>query len=220
MRWNWDKKVQRYRDTKTGKFLGADKLKSLIYQNNDQLAKRIDALNTLVINDKIPVGQWESEVRENLKNLHISSYLLGKGGSKQLTARDYGLIGAQLSKEFQHLRGVSRDLVLGDRLSERKFRARMAQYINRSHSIYELGRREGHQTNGYQWECRHRAAIESCPDCIVYEAAGWQPIGTLARIGEQCACRSNCRCYFEWSIERPVDQLIQERRSLRFGWLK
>ena len=33
-----------------------------------------------------------------------------------------------------------------------------------------------------------------CEDCIMYDAAGWVPIGALPPPGERCRCHDRCRC--------------------------
>lgn len=37
-----------------------------------------------------------------------------------------------------------------------------------------------------------------CQDCLDYDAAGWQPIGSLPVPGTQCQCLDRCRCRVEY----------------------
>lgn len=37
-----------------------------------------------------------------------------------------------------------------------------------------------------------------CRDCLDYEAAGWQPIGSLPVPGTRCRCLDRCRCRLEY----------------------
>ncbi len=38
---------------------------------------------------------------------------------------------------------------------------------------------------------------DMCPTCKAAVDAGWQPIGTLPKIG-QSECISECHCFFRW----------------------
>lgn len=201
-RWEYDRRVQRYRDKATGRFLGESALHNLIRQNQNQMGKAAQQVARELVNGKTTVGQFALQMRKVLKELHIGNYLLGRGGTKSLKASDYGKIGGILSREYAYLRGLCRDLALG-KVTSGQFLQRLGLFVSQSRNTYEYARRESHQAAGFMYERRVRHALESCAECIAYAARGWQPIGTLPAIGTACSCRANCKCSFEYRREPP-----------------
>lgn len=212
--WQFSTKTQRYKDTKTGKFLSAEKLTQLLRTNNSQLSEALSGIADLIVSDKITVGEWEQQTATILKNLHIQSYLLGKGGKAALTQRDYGLIGQKLQVQYRYLRGLSTDLILG-RLSEKQFRARTQLYVNKSSAMFHAGVFEAHKAAGFMFERRVQSALESCQSCINYAAVGWVAIGTLPNPSDRCECFSGCRCSKLYSREKPEDLVVRVKRGDR-----
>lgn len=138
---------------------------------------------------------------------------MGVGGQGNLTPREYGILGAELKRQYQYLRGFSKELTTNG-MSEAQFRSRLQMYVQNARNAYERGRLESHSKSGHKWERRRRTKSDSCEECISYQARGWQPINTLPNPGMQCRCRARCGCYKQFSkdIAKPADML-------RWGWL-
>jgi hypothetical protein len=212
----FDRKSQRYRYKDSGRFLGEQAVRNLTIKSIDQVSQDIGVISNLLLEGKITVKTWEEQTAIALKQLHTQAYLLGKGGIKNMTQSDYGVIGSRLKKQYQYLRGFSNDLI-NKGMSKAQFKMRIQQYLEASKGTYEEARARSHSNAGFKWEKRIRTKTNSCPPCINFEGLGWQPIGTLPNTGEQCDCRANCGCYKKFSADslRPTDFLI----SKRFGWL-
>lgn len=212
----FDPKSQRYRYKDSGKFVSAEAVRNLSEKYIDHLKTDIGTIVDKLVEGKINVATWEETTARALKDLHIGLYTLGRGGLKQVSARDYGIIGSELKKEYQYLRGFSQDILAG-KMSEAQLRDRVSKYVDSSYSTYELGSCESHRSAGYNWERRIRNAAVSCDSCVVYSSRGWQPLGTLPNIGSECECKSRCRCHKEYSAlhRRPTDSIL----SSRFGWV-
>lgn len=212
----WDNKSQRYRYKDSGKFVSAEAVRNLSEKYIDQLKTDIGTIADKLALGKINVATWEETTARALKELHINQYLLGRGGLKQVSQRDLCLIGAELKKEYQYLRGFSQDILAGT-MTKEQFKARVELYVDSAYGTYELGRAESHREAGYNWERRIPNAAVSCDSCVVYAARGWEPLGTLPNVGDECECRSNCRCYKEYSNDhkRPTDSII----SSQWGWV-
>lgn len=77
---------------------------------------------------------------------------------------------------------------------------RVVRYIaNPAYSFFELGRFMDKKQQGNK-EMRRIAILDGrvCLDCKNYDAAGWQPIGSLPMPGKGCRCCDNCRCRIEY----------------------
>jgi hypothetical protein len=82
----------------------------------------------------------------------------------------------------------------------RSLLGRVLRYVaSPAYGFFETGlfmrrKQEGHK------EMRRIARHDSrvCPDCINYDEAGWQPIGSLPMPGHGCRCYDRCRCRIEY----------------------
>lgn len=211
----FDPKTQRYRYTKgvgRGRFAPAEAIKSLTAKNINESKKDISQIAQLLVEQKISVATWEEETARALRYLHLSNYMLGVGGLKNMSQLDKDILTRRLNFQFQYLRGFSLDLIQSG-MSESMFLARLNQYINAGRGSFEKGRETSHYKAGFRWEKRIRTKTESCLPCLNFASLGWQPIGTLPCPSELCDCGSQCGCTKSFS----KDTLIPEDSN--FGWL-
>jgi hypothetical protein len=209
----FDRAVQRYRKN-NGKFVSAAEVAKITQRLLSQAQTDLSTVTELLIDQKINVRTFTGGFADVLKVMHTQAYLLGRGGLKAMTPRDYGIIGAKLGKEYRYLDQFAKDAIAG-KLSIAQFRARAKLYATSANTSYEMGRRESHSASGrFNWEKRNLAPVQHCDPCVGYAAQGWQPINTLPAIGADCDCRANCKCAFTYSADKP-DGLL----SARFGWL-
>ena len=213
----YETSTQRYRYTsglRKGQFVSEEQIikltQSVIASNKQSVMKVADSL----IGGKINLAEWEKQTVIALKEMHIQSYLLGRGGLKNITPNDYNIIENKLQSEYKYLRKFAQDIInVG--MSSAQFAARLNLYLESAQGTYELGRFHAHLTAGYNWEKRIRTKTESCDDCIMWAGMGWQPIGSLPNRGEKCQCRSRCGCKKLYSEEKPKDSLL-----MPIGWLR
>ena len=216
----YDKRSQRYRYTsgsRNGQFVSQSKIHQLIERRIEDVKTDIGTITELLLDDRISLATWEETIAYALKIGHTQSYIIGRGGSPQLTQADYGRIGQQLRTQYTYLRRFSEEIAKG-KLTKQQIRSRIKQYTGAFHTAYESGRTEIHRLSNARWERRVRSASESCPDCVRYESQGWVPLGTLPPPGSSSQCRVNCRCRKEYSNEfaRPENDSILGNS---FGWL-
>ncbi len=77
---------------------------------------------------------------------------------------------------------------------------RVLRYIaTPAYSFFNLGIFMNRQDTGYK-EMRRISRHDNrvCPDCLNYDRAGWQPIGSLPMPGRGCRCWDRCRCRIEY----------------------
>lgn len=219
----WDKKLQRYRygpdaGTTSGQFVRVEALQNLIGQYIDVRKQQARALTEQLFNGNLSVSAWESAIARELKEAHILTYSIGKGGMKQMNSRDFGLLGQRLKKEYGYLRQFSKDILDG-KLSQAEIMARLDLYQNSLYPTYNQGQTEGHIESGFRWERRILTPAEHCESCIAYANRGWSPIGTLPAIGEGSKCKMNCKCRKEFNAEMVKPQNSQRVLGQRFGWI-
>lgn len=205
LEFSFDKRTQRYRYKDSGKFLSKEAVRNLTRKSIEHLKPDVRTITQQLIDREITVAQWEEQTRNVLRRLHTWQYTLGIGGIRNFTPSDRGVLNNILKKEWKYLRRLAKEINEG-KLSEAQLLARVDLYVNNTDKSMSKAAFKAHKRAGYKWEQRIRTAMESCQECINYETAGWQPIGTLPDPGEQCTCKANCKCYKEFSLSdtRPT----------------
>ena len=173
--WTWDPRAKRYRNTKTGQFIGIEQMNNLRQDFFYMQKQRVASLTTQYNNAEINLHQFESQVKTIIKETYIDMYAMAKGGRNNLTQADWGRIGAMLKQQYGqngYLANFMRQIANGQ-LSEAQIVARMNMYIN--------------SANEAMW----RGYASDLPiDLPAYPGDG------------STVCLTNCQC--AWDI-RPVE---------------
>lgn len=197
--WIWEPDLKRYRDTKTGRFIGIDQMNELRPVFLDQRKAEMTNLVTSYKDGKIDIFTLESKIKANLKQTYIDMYVMGKGGRNNMTPADWGSIGGMLKEQYRYLEGMMKQIASGE-LSPAQVASRLKMYENSSNEAlwrgylsdlpldlpaypgdgstvcltncqceWEIVEIEG----GYDcyWQL---GASEHCPDCIE-RAERWNP---------------------------------------------
>lgn len=212
----FNSRSQRYHYRDSGAFVSQAAVDNLTSRAIAQKRNQIRDLGEQLIGEKLSLEDWEKATAGHLKQLHTWTYLIGKGGQKNMTQSDYGKLGLRLSYEYGYLRGFS-EKIRDEGMSEAQFLARLELYINKANGTKQIAIQASHKQEGYIWERRYLRAVENCQSCVSYAAMGWQPLGSLPAPTERCECQANCKCYFKFSkdLSKPEDSL-----SKRMGWVQ
>jgi hypothetical protein len=137
--WVWDTTSRRYRNVDTGRWLSH---KTITTMRNDLAAAQRDWADTAasaLVRGDWTVRRWELEIRERLKTIYLSEYMLGRGGKNAMTQADYGRVGNLLKTQYDFLRGFALDIQDGQ-LSEAQIAARTQMYHESSIQAFERGK--------------------------------------------------------------------------------
>jgi hypothetical protein len=177
-----------------------DKLNDAYYDNVTRLAERLDSGN-------LSIAQWQERMRKEVKDVHRTNYIIGRGGVDKMTPRDWGRLGSDLRwMQYKALDGFALDIANGKRLpdgsfrpySEAEIKARSRLYVNASNKQYWRGKTEAKLAAGFVEEQRFLNPAEHCGDCEGFAARGRVPIGTLPPPGEDSECQTNCKCTMKY----------------------
>lgn len=212
----FNSRSQRYHYRDSGAFVSQAAVDNLTSRAIAQKRNEIRDLGEKLLGNLVTLDEWEKQTAGELKKLHTWTYLLGKGGQKNMSQSDYGKLGLRLSYEYGYLRGFS-EKIRDEGLSEAQFLARLELYINKARGTRQIAVQASHKSAGYLWERRYLSAVENCKSCVSYSALGWQPIGSLPAPTERCECQANCKCYLKFSkdLSKPEDML-----KMRSGWAR
>lgn len=127
--WTWDERVNQYRETGTGRFIG-------IAQMNDRRNEFIDQQHALLTsyteqysNGAMSLEQLRDISKLVVKDTIIDMYAIGAGGRNSLSPADWGRIGAICKDQYGYLRQMYAQLGRGE-LSIAQLNARLKMYLN------------------------------------------------------------------------------------------
>jgi len=148
-----------------GRLLGRRQLVSVRDTTADAGAAEMRALAGRAARGEISADAFRAGMREAIRNVHGSQYILGRGGLDAMAASDVRTLGGLLRTQYGYLDGFVRDLGAG-RLSDAQAEARAAMYAGHGVGSFERG-----------------------------VAAAWGLHGLLPEYpGERCLGLSACRC--------------------------
>jgi hypothetical protein len=193
--YTWDARAERYRD-RFGRFVARREIRSALDATLVNTAKRMRA-NALSLRDgSMSLDAWAAEMRASIKDVHLYSTAVARGGWDQMTFADFGRVGRLVRDQYAYLDRFVADVEAGLALDGR--------FLTRVNMYQETGRRTYYDAIARQLEDRGfdqaRSVLhpaDHCGECIAQAAMGWQPIDEFVPIGER-ECLSNCRCHAEY----------------------
>ena len=206
--WRWDKRVGRYRDTVTGRFISKAHVLELLQFSINASNAAVDSLANYIANGMISPSDWMNAFRWEIKSEYIRQYLVGIGGRAQMTPSEWGKLGSLIKEQYQYLKGFAADVAKGE-MTEGQIRARMNMYINSSREAYFVARgRVIVKLKLFDEVIWTLGIAEHCPDCIERSEMGWMPItedggfptadGSAFPGDGSTVCLTNCKCQLNY----------------------
>lgn len=192
----WDPRSQRYRDARTGRFLPRKAIRAAMDGALGSAQKRVRALADQLRDGGSSLQDWQIQTAQSLKEIHLYSAALAKGGWDQMSPADFGRVGNVLRDQYGYLRNLA-VAIAGGLLLDGRFGQRMTMYVQAGRATYHRTERAEMALRGFNEERNLRSAADSCAGCLAASASGWVPIGTLTPVGSR-DCMSNCRCALEY----------------------
>lgn len=191
-RYGWNASAVRYYDRGTGRFVSRDQIRGAL---DDVIA--VEEGNARRISERLRAGdvnlaEWQAEMRRIVKDEMLQARALASGGWDQLTASDYGQVGAAVREQYQYLDRFTNEIRNGLPLDGR-FLVRAGMYAKAARPYFhdvQAGLLDG---AGYSDERNILHAAEHCAECVDMTALGWVPLGTVTPIGSRL-CLGNDRC--------------------------
>jgi hypothetical protein len=139
-----------------------------------------------------------------MREVHVASYALAKGGAEAMIPADFGRLGASIRDELRYLRNfgdsLEAKLMQGQPIDGRAL-VRSELYAEAGRSTFERQLEATKGEAGYTHEYNELGTDDNCEDCLMYEAMGVVPIGTIPPPGVDRRCGRKCRCRKVYSIE-------------------
>lgn len=208
-RYRWNPELGgtgRYID-KDGKIVSSRVIVSQLEKVITGVQTEMVALTLDLEDKKITTQQWYDGVSKNIKSIHGLSASLSKGGWAQMEDNDWQLVKDISKEQLGYFNDFARDLDTGNIPLDGNVLRRVNQYIAAGRSTAEEMKRHvmlekaTHEKRllGPADHCRTQDGLLGCWELF---KLGWQPIGTLPKIGET-PCYQNCHCKFIFGIMTP-----------------
>lgn len=208
MSYSYDKKSQRYRNNQTGRYIPKTTVDNLIAKRITLIEKDILTIGSLLETDKLSLESWQRTTAYTIRELHLQSYLLARGGKAQMTPEDYLVVARELKKQYEYLRTFAEDINRGYSIDKNgrqvpltvaRFEQRLKLYAKSGRAAANLAEDQSNRRAGKVAMSRHLGATDRhCSSCVTYAAAGIQPIGALPMPCQACECGNNCLCSVRW----------------------
>ena len=194
-KYTWDEVAGRYID-EDGNVVSFEEVRLWLDEVLDRNDLKMAQTALLLLSGGINVQQWQEQMRASLKDIHLISGALARGGWEHMSQADFGRVGSQLRFQYERLARFATQIERGLPLDGR-FGRRVQLYAQSGRVSYTAALRQEMALRGYTEEQSVLAAADHCSECVAEADKGWVPIGTLVNIGERI-CKSNCRCHFEF----------------------
>jgi hypothetical protein len=84
---------------------------SLLRLRQDLFRRDVEVLSQRLLERSISLADWEREMARAIKDLHVTSAVIAKGGNwGAMTQADWGRVGAEIKKEYRFLHGFGKDI--------------------------------------------------------------------------------------------------------------
>lgn len=199
--YTFDERSGRFRNTRTGRFVPQSQVTAALNDVIAAAAAEMRAASVSLQTGGVTLAQWQLTMEAGIKNLHLASAAMAKGGWNQLTQADFGRIGAIIKQEYTWLRKFAGEIADNTQRLDGRFLQRAMEYMRAGKTTYWniLNREKEKRLLNYVRTRRH--ARDSCTgtgSCIEQESYGWIRIDDprLLLPGRR-RCRGFCLCDLE-----------------------
>lgn len=195
--YRWNEQAARY-IAPNGRFVSADEIRRQLDRSLRNSEARIVELAQELRGGTVSLNTWHQEMRVIIKDVHLYSGALARGGWAQLTPRDLSQISQLVRVEYDYLYGFALKLSTGSMPLNGRVAVFAELYGEAGRHTYELIRQQMMIEAGYTHERNVLHPADHCAECIAMTARKRVPIGTLIPIGDRI-CGRRCRCSIEYS---------------------
>lgn len=203
--YRFNRATGRYIDER-GRFVSAQTIRTELDRVLDSITADMVDLSKRFRNGEIDGRTFQAEAMRLIKQSHLTSGAMAKGGFFNMSQQDFGRIGQITRREYGHFRDLLADITSGRQRLDGTLDNRMRLYGQAGRGTYHDFERIDRAAQGYNEERRILHARDHCTSqgdlegCTELAKRNWQAIGSLPRIGNT-PCRSNCRCTFAYRKE-------------------
>lgn len=197
--YTYDPTAHRYRDLRTGRFVAWQTVERSLYEFLDAAQDEAAEASRALRAGQIDLGGYEARMMRLIKNVHLTSAALAKGGWAQMAPADYGRAGQVIREQYDFLRRRLEAVQSGAQRLDGTLDQRSRQYVQAGKATTARFLREEMRRRGFDQESNRLDPLaDHCqpqkrPGCVEETERGWVPVGDLSLIGQR-QCLGGCRC--------------------------
>ena len=161
--------------------------------------KAAAALADKLANGSISLADFELGMMQNIKDAHLASAALAKGGWFHMTQADFGRVGQIVRREYGYFREFAKQI--RDKVATAvggNIKRRVRQYMNQARLTYYDVKRASARLLGNKEIRSTLNPADHCGECVAFDGR-WFPINSDEyKPPGRRECRSNCKCYEEY----------------------
>lgn len=191
----WNLEAQRFVDSR-GRFVSRERAVDALDAALDKAKLRGRVLATQLQAGKVSLQEWEEGMRQVVKEVHLYSAAVARGGWAQMSYTDFGNVGPTLRFQYQKLNAFAAEIAAGYPLDGR-FLQRTDLYLLSGRTSFHKQDEVVQREAGKREERNLLRARDYCHGCLAESGRGWVPIGSLVPVGQR-TCLSRCKCFVEY----------------------
>jgi hypothetical protein len=141
--------------------------------------------------------EWFTQIDELITRMHSGVAQVAAGGTKQMTPKLLGRLGARVRSEKDYQKVFGLDVENGYVKLGNGLIARSEMYADSGVATFEQIRQGLMLDNGFTQVRNILGASDHCPECQEITDAGWMLIVDFTPIGNR-VCLTRCRCSAEY----------------------
>ena len=125
-----------------GRFVSRETVKAAGESVVQQAGRDIEAVSLRFQRGEISHAQWDSEMRQNIRRLHVTQQSLACGGWENMTPKQRGRVGQLIREQYKYLNGMGQRIQsghYGDDLSKNGFMNHATMYSKAGRFTFEYG---------------------------------------------------------------------------------
>jgi hypothetical protein len=199
----WDPTIGRYIYTSTRRPVNPLEIRNQVIEPIILRSRQVQrSISTQLQTGEIQLAEWQAQMITTIKQAHVATALAANGGEKNTNDNDKEEIAALILILLLLLQDFSTQIWRRQQALNGLLLVRSDLYAAANRGTFEsMG---GYVASAYLGKTEERRLLspaEHCETdkvhglqgCVELATLGWQPIGSLPRIGKS-PCRSNCKC--------------------------
>ena len=199
-RYQWNAGLGRFIDARSGRMVPFKDVRNALERVMQAGRRNIRQYSEALVNGDITLAQWQRGMAAEIKTLHVTAALSAKGGYQAMAPRDWALAEREIERQMRYLSRFKDDIRSGDQELDGRLVTRADLYGQAPRGTFEELKRATAEVKAYNAERRVLGVADHCATCLVEAGKGWQPLGTLRRIGDS-ECVTNCHCEFVFKYD-------------------
>lgn len=163
-------------------------------------AEPVIALQDALRNGAINIADWQTAMREQIKNAHINAIAESVGGYQNMTPADYGRAGQIIREQYGYLRDFADEIVSGKQRLDGTLNRRAKMYVDAARESYYKSINAKVQAGGITHICSVLNPADHCQECIALDGRWYEINDPTYNPPGNRICRKNCKCSEKYGV--------------------